>query len=43
MYKYNFSIGFIGNELKNVMTSLLQIGVSKSGPRVGQVGNHEAQ
>jgi hypothetical protein len=43
MYKYNFSIGFIGDELKNVLTGLLPTGVSKSGPGAGQAGNHGAQ
>jgi hypothetical protein len=43
MYEYNFSIGFMGVELKNVMTGLPPTGVSKSGPRAGQAGNHGAQ
>ena len=43
MYKYNFSIRFIGDKLKNVMTGLPPTGVSKSGPRVGQAGNHKVQ
>jgi hypothetical protein len=43
MYKYNFPIGFIGNELKNVLTGLLPTGVSKSRLGAGQAGNHGAQ
>ena len=43
MYKYNFSILFIGDELKNAMTSLPPTGVLKLGPGAGQVGNHRAQ
>jgi hypothetical protein len=43
MYEYNFSIGFMEAELKNVMTGLLPTGVSKSGPGAGQAGNHDAQ
>jgi hypothetical protein len=43
MYEYNFSIGFMRVELKNVMTGLSPTGVSKSGPGVGQAGNHGTQ
>ena len=43
MYKYNFSVGFIGNEIKNVMTGLPPTGVSKSRLGASQANNHGAQ
>ena len=43
LYKYTFSISFIGDKFKNAMSSLLPRGVSKLGPGGGQAGNHGAQ